>query len=701
MAIISQIRNNSWVLVVLIGLGLAGFLFMDMFSGDTSAFGAASTTVGSVNGESIEIADLNRRESVYNFIYRNNQNSYETKDFLWNHMVEENILKEKASALGMGVGREELMELQFGQKLSPVIQSRFSDPNTRQVNRENLEQVKQAIAGNQLSPDYRQYWAYQETEVIKQQLEDKYKKLISQAIYTPTWMGDVNKDLGATNKKVAFVKIPFDQSNLVTEVSDEEINNYISENKAKYFSEEETRRLAILDISVVPTSKDSMQLLAKMNGLKTSMSTTDNLSLFVDQNEGLFDDGYFLKEELNPESADSIFSLEEGEIYGPFIENGSYQLIKLVDKMALPDSVKSRHILIRTEGSTLAQAQSTADSLKTLIEAGTHRFDSLAVAFGTDGTAAKGGDLGYASRNQMVKEFNDLIFYTGNIGKLYTVQTRFGVHLVEILDRKYLNNDVGVKIALINEPIVPSEATQDQVYEYAQKIMRDQRTLDDLRAFVSSDPSLILSTSRLFDRNAYNLPLIGDNRISRDVINWAFSGGVDPGDVREEVFTKQNTINYFNSNYYIIALDRIQEKGLPSAGSMREDLEVVLLNKKRGEDLLAKVGGQSINQISAQFSTPVDTAFNVNITSAFIPKIGNEPNVLGMVHRLKTGDGSKTVVGNDGVYCVEVVSENPSVSSLEALRSQKRASYGSFIRNNLMNDIKKNMDISDNRSNFY
>ncbi len=701
MAIISQIRNNSWVLVVLIGLGLAGFLFMDMFSGDTSAFGAASTTVGSVDGQSIEIADLNRRESIYNFIYRNNQNAYETKDFLWNHMVEENILKEKAKELGMGVGREELMELQFGQNLSPVIQARFSDPNSRQVNRENLEQVKQAIAGNQLPADYRQYWAYQETEIIKQQLEDKYKQMISQAIYTPSWIGDMNKEFGSLNKKVAFVKVPFDQSDLAAEISDNEINDYISENKAKYFLDEEQRRLAILNIPVSPTAADSMKLFASMQELKGNMASTDNLELFVDQNEGLLDESYFLKDELNPSSSDSIFSLNKGEIYGPFIENGSYQIIQMVDKMALADSVKSRHILIRPDGTSLAQAQATADSLKALIEAGTHRFDSLAVAFGTDGTASKGGDLGYASRGQMVKEFNDLIFYSGEVGKIYTVETQFGVHVVEVIDKKYLNNETGVKIALINEPIIPSEATQDSIYEYAQRIMRDHRSVDDLRTFVSSDASLILSNSEYFDRNAFSIRLIDDNRISRDVVNWAFSGGTELGDVQEEVHTKQNTINYFNSNFFIVALEGIREEGLPTAASMREDIESIILNEKRGEDLVAKISGKSIEDVSSQFSAIIDTVFNVSITSPFIPKVGNEPQIVGAAHNMNVNSGDKVVIGNGGVYCLKVVDENPSVSSLEALRSQKKTSYGSSVRNNLMRDIKKNLSISDNRATFY
>jgi hypothetical protein len=33
-------------------------------------------------------------------------------------------------------------ELQFGQHLSPIIQRNFRDPNTSQINRQSLEQIK-------------------------------------------------------------------------------------------------------------------------------------------------------------------------------------------------------------------------------------------------------------------------------------------------------------------------------------------------------------------------------------------------------------------------------------------------------------------------------------------------------------------------------------------------------------------------------
>src|SRR5690606_40009507 len=45
----------------------------------------------------------------------------------------------------------------------------------------------------------------------------------------------------------------------------------------------------------------------------------------------------------------SLMALSEGEIFGPYFENGAYKLTKVVEKKRLPDSVTVRHILVRTE----------------------------------------------------------------------------------------------------------------------------------------------------------------------------------------------------------------------------------------------------------------------------------------------------------------------------------------------------------------
>lgn len=64
------------------------------------------------------------------------------------------------------------------------------------------------------------------------------------------------------------------------------------------------------------------------------------------------------------------------------------------------------------------------------------------------------------------------------------VTTQFGVHLVEVTAKKFINNVQGVKLAYLVEPIVPSEETQASIYDDALEFSGQNRTVDALKAAV-------------------------------------------------------------------------------------------------------------------------------------------------------------------------------------------------------------------------
>ena len=164
MALISKIRKNSWVLVVLIGLGLAGFIIMDMTSGQQSVFGSSQFTVGEIDGQKLDWNQFNRVEQV---LYGNSGGEvFSRRKQLWDYFVEEAVVQEEAEALGLGVSKAELLDLQFGTNPSPVIRQRFTDPNTRQINFQQLNQIKTAIEnGTFTDPQMRAFWSHQEKEI--------------------------------------------------------------------------------------------------------------------------------------------------------------------------------------------------------------------------------------------------------------------------------------------------------------------------------------------------------------------------------------------------------------------------------------------------------------------------------------------------------------------------------------------------------
>ena len=98
------------------------------------------------------------------------------------------------------------------------------------------------------------------------------------------------------------------------------------------------------------------------------------------------------------------------------------------------ESVHARHILVKTED----EAKKIISELKSLSgEKLKERFIALAKKESTGPSGAKGGDLGYFAKGQMVPAFNDKVFSMkkGEITK-EPVKTQFGYHVIYVEDKK-------------------------------------------------------------------------------------------------------------------------------------------------------------------------------------------------------------------------------------------------------------------------
>lgn len=702
MALIGKIRKNFWLMVVLLALGLGGFVLMDMFTGDKSIFGSSQNTMGEIAGRKVDYGEFNQLENV---LYSGSASDvFARRNSLWNYFVEETLVNQEGEALGLGVSKQELIDLQFGDKLSPIISQRFVNPNTGQVDRTQLNNIKQAIESNTLQPSLRQYWAHQEKEIMKDRLQEKMTNLISKSLYTPTWMLDqVNKEVNQKSN-FEYVKVAFDQiEDTAINLADADYEQYLNDNVAVYKSDEETRKMAYVAFDVQPTKEDSTNYYNRIAELKTPFADSNNDSIFVDNNYGSIAVEYYLKDVVSAAIKDTVFDLPVGSVYGPYIDEDKYKLVKIRDRKVIADSVKSRHILrAATNPVEYQAAQKTIDSLKALIIAGTHQFDSLAMKFSQGPSGPKGGDLPMSAPGGMVKEFNDLIFYTAEPNKVYSVVTQFGVHLVEVEKRVYETNKTGVQLAFVEEPIVPSEETQTALLAKANEFIASNRTYEDLVASAEADPNLTLETTASFKRNDYFIPSIGQGQTSRDIIRWSF-GSDEIGAVSPEVYIQEDPVRYFNSKYFVGCLNSIQAKGTPSLANIKDQLQVPLMNQKKGEMLAGKIAGMDMSSIVSSYSGERDTISNASFSSRFLGSIGNEPKVIANAMRLNENETSQAIVGTNGVYIIKVLSKSdaPASTNIPQLRKQAKGNIEPQIRTGLLSSLKKNANISDNRFKFY
>ena len=135
-------------------------------------------------------------------------------------------------------------------------------------------------------------------------------------------------------------------------------------------------------------------------------------------------------------------ALPVGGVAGVLRSAAGFHVLKVVDKRqpGVATSVtqtRARHILLRpTAGLTQAQAVERLAAFRQQILAGQASFEALAREHSADGSAAGGGDLGWAGPGQFVPEFEQAMdaLKPGDVSA--PVVSRFGVHLIRVDERR-------------------------------------------------------------------------------------------------------------------------------------------------------------------------------------------------------------------------------------------------------------------------
>ena len=149
---------------------------------------------------------------------------------------------------------------------------------------------------------------------------------------------------------------------------------------------------------------------------------------------------------LPPLFAEQLVKMSPGQITPVIRSATGFHLLKLVDKRnaaaaapeaAVQQQTHARHILLKvTPTMTAAEAKHKLADFKERLDNKTAKFEDLARTQSNDGTAAKGGDLGWLYPGDSVPEFETAMnaLKPGEISA--PVETPFGWHLIEVLERK-------------------------------------------------------------------------------------------------------------------------------------------------------------------------------------------------------------------------------------------------------------------------
>jgi len=139
---------------------------------------------------------------------------------------------------------------------------------------------------------------------------------------------------------------------------------------------------------------------------------------------------------------DAVRPLAPGDIAPSLVSSGAgFHVLKLLERRdggALRVAqTHARHILLRTSQQLNAEAASRRlAELQRQIQSGARSFDEAARQVSDDGSAANGGDLGWAGPGQFVPEFEEAMNKLPLNGISAPVVSRFGVHLIQVLERR-------------------------------------------------------------------------------------------------------------------------------------------------------------------------------------------------------------------------------------------------------------------------
>jgi len=177
-----------------------------------------------------------------------------------------------------------------------------------------------------------------------------------------------------------------------------------------------------------------------------------------------------------------------------------------------PEKVQARHILFRipqkAKTSDIQAIQKRAEMVLDLARKG-EDFAALARKYSEDSTASKGGDLGYFTREDMVKPFSDSAFSLekGEISDL--VRTRFGLHIIKVEDIK---EESIQPLAQVKESVIQSvkeEQAREIAWQRAESFIDLSRALDDMQK-AALEKSLAVKESGFFAAGE-SIPLLGSH----------------------------------------------------------------------------------------------------------------------------------------------------------------------------------------------
>jgi peptidyl-prolyl cis-trans isomerase D len=713
MAIIGKIREKSGLLVTMVGLGL--FLFIIPVNDLLQQFsGNGNSTLGLFDNSEIDANDwnyFNRENITRNNLRINNLNSGgngsltsdeedQIKVNSWNQMISDTIYYFELNKVGINVSAEELNQglLNGENPLPSSLQKMFVTNGLYNKDSFNIWKTNRIINLPDNPESKRDLKNNIEDPLKNERRISKYTSMIKSGV-----LGTIQEAKRLTNEEkitasIEYIFINYDEL-------DDSLIDLNQEEKKKFYAEHSNEKiwlqkqpLVFYDYSVItfnPSSADKANYTSRMELLKEDFKSSKNDSLFVanyaetpimipsqygPRPSGNYSNQPYKGGKFSSFIDSKINDAYKGDIIGPFVSGDKIQIVKIFETGEEEQS-KVRHILINSKEGDINDAKNKklADSILFAIRRDSSKFSSLVSKYSDDpGSVSNGGIYSWFPKGQMVPEFEEFSF-NKKIGSSGVVRTNYGFHVIQVLGRK-----IGTfkKIAVVDETIQVSKATQNQFYDSAALAFYYKADSNDF-SIAADELGYVVKSSGyvpLIYPNRRTAGLYGPNELNRNlnVSRWAFNS--DIGGLLEP--------EYISNNQLVLAVLKEKVKAYDNSFENIVSLMIpAMKNNLKAKYYISKYSNEILNINSLD---SISKILDKETESKFIKysdvNIGNnnqeiaEPKVIAQIFSLTQNEISPIIEGKKGIYIVKsqsvinqpTVDENSIIEKSNQLQKEIR-----------------------------
>ena len=704
MGIIGSIRKHSWIAVAIVGIAIIAFILGDLTKNnqsipDMGKVGNSVMTRQRFDDLVMQMENNYKMQQQTSQVPADVQN--QIRDAVWQQFVDETLLEEQTSKLGLQVTPAEVSDMYTGQFIHPYMRQNFTNPQTGQYDYAYVNRIIENF--DQLDTAARLQWVELEKTVKKDRQQQKYSGMITSGFYMPKAIAAKVNELGSQLANVRVAALPFHNvaDDEVT-LSDADYKAYYDEHRAEFRVMEEMRDLEFISFPVNPTPADLAAIEADVRKVWAEFDTIADAEIpfFVNgESHRSYDSSYVKASSFPSPLSDQIAASEAGAKFEPAIVGNEWMMAKVLRTAVRPDSIRASviYVLNQNAGTGITtrsndQAKVLADSVLALLNGNKMTFEAALEQFSDDPqkNETKGDmqwqlDGGYGFLNEQI--------INTPVGGHFVAEHPQGVGflVVKVTDKTQATKKY--RVALITREIEPSKATNDAVFAAAHKFAAANRSIASFTASAQQE-NLQVRNARV---NLMTENLAGVSN-ARQVIQWAFGEETKVGTVADQVYE-------CDGQFIVAALKDVFKKGYATLDQVKPMIEQQVRNEKKAELLMARAEeaakvGKDINSIAAKLAVQVDTLDSISYADYYLGRYGMEPKVQAAVAVAKGGLVGP-VKGSSGVYMVQVDSKTPNANaSADAVKAQLEQGFRNKARF-LTQALRMSADITDQRNKFF